>query len=206
MFDIPRSEVLRYLGYKNQILSHELENKINHSIELCQTIMRPKFVFRQYKLNGFLLENTNFTLEGSDIKRHLQGCTEVILLCATLGIDVDRKIMELTAVDKTTALVFDSAGSAAIESYIDIECSKFENATSRFSCGYGDFPLSANLNICSLLNTSKFLGVNVTKNFLLSPKKSVTAVIGIGNGEKSKPLCDYNCSDCQNEKCLYENK
>jgi len=144
-------------------------------------------------------------LQGNSIKRHLKGCKSVILLIATCGFNLDKELEKLFISDKLAAVILDSAGSVAIESYLDEICKDFKNTTGRFSCGYGDFPLSANKDISDILNAGKFIGLDVNSCYLLSPKKSVIAVIGVGNEESPMPLCDHKCQICKHKECLYKN-
>ena len=200
---INKLELLRYLGYNGQNINILMQEKIDKMTELCLKTIRPKNVYKTFELENMSLKGTNFTLQGESVKSHLKGCDRVILMAATCGFDLDQQIAKMFLTDKTSALILDSAGSVAIESYLDNICSVFENATDRFSSGYGDFPLSANKNISEILNAQRIIGLNVNESFLLSPKKSVTAVIGLGRKIKQQPLCDHKCQICKFEKCLY---
>ena len=51
--------------------------------------------------------------------------------------------------------------------------------TSRFSPGYGDFPLSQQAELCAVLNVNRLLGITLTPGGLMVPQKSVTALIGV---------------------------
>lgn len=53
----------------------------------------------------------------------------------------------------------------------------------RFSPGYGDCPLTAQRSIVDALNATRLIGLTVTPTSLLMPTKSVTAVIGLFDGE-----------------------
>ena len=53
----------------------------------------------------------------------------------------------------------------------------------RYSCGYGDYLLSCQANICTLLKANK-IGVNLTNGGMFIPTKTISAVIGI-KGEKN---------------------
>ena len=78
-------------------------------------------------------------------------------------------------------------GAERIESLCDRFCADFENEVSllgkktrpRYSAGYGDFPIEMQFPICEALNSAKKIGVFVNESLLLSPSKSVTAIIGI---------------------------
>ena len=47
----------------------------------------------------------------------------------------------------------------------------------RFSPGFGDFPLETQRGIIPLLSTEKRIGVILSESCIMSPRKSVTAVI-----------------------------
>jgi len=203
---IDRDMLLSYLGYKGQSINALLNEKIEKMTELCYKIVRLKNIYKEFEIgNDYILKDTLFYLEGNSIKEHLKGCKNVILLAATCGQDLDMEIQKLFITDKTSALILDTCGSVAIESYLDNICKDFKNATERFSCGYGDFPLSANKAICQILKADKMIGLNVNSSYLLSPKKSVTALIGLGVVKKP-PLCDHKCQLCTLKECLYNKK
>ena len=105
------------------------------------------------------------------------------LFAATIGFEVERQINKYFISDKTLAVILDSAATAAIESYCDELCDNLEGElTSRFSCGYGDFDISHQKMICQTLDTQKSIGLFTSPSYMLSPQKSVTALIGIKNG------------------------
>ena len=71
--NIPREEVLRYLGYKSsQKIDDNINNLITECIEETKNIINPKFVYAEYTKtlvdNGVLIDGTNLILEGNDIK------------------------------------------------------------------------------------------------------------------------------------------
>ncbi|MBQ7900373.1 MAG: vitamin B12 dependent methionine synthase, partial [Clostridia bacterium] len=70
----------------------------------------------------------------------------------------------------------------------------------RYSPGYGDFPIQAQLDIIPALNCEKKIGLTVTDSALMIPHKSVTAIIGVF---ADKPeLVPHGCENCNMyEKC-----
>jgi len=54
-----------------------------------------------------------------------------------------------------------------------------ETLVSRYSPGYGDFPLAAQRELLSLLDAPRKVGVSLTDTLLMVPSKSVSAIIGI---------------------------
>ena len=199
--EISAIEIFEYLGYKGQIVNAALAAKAQRAIELCKGALTLKNAIRRFDLKSDMrLDQTPVALQGKSIAAHLKGCKSVYLVAATCGFTLDKLIAQLFSADGTLALLCDGAGSVAVEKYLNfLEKALPSDKTSRFSCGYGDFPLSQNADIVRLLNAEKLIGLKVTADFLLSPKKSVTAVIGIG--QKGEAVCDFNCKACKFEKC-----
>jgi len=108
------------------------------------------------------------------------------------------------------ALLLDSAATCAVESYADEICEDLQAGetfalTERFSCGYGDFPLSAQPKILRLLSADTKIGLCSDESFLLSPQKSVTALIGVTkqSAPEKKHGCGNKCGNCKHGGCAY---
>ena len=67
--------------------------------------------------------------------------------------------------------------------------------TDRFSPGYGDLPISLQDSFLRLVDAQKQIGLTVTTTHILTPRKSVTAIIGLANQPQNKRFrgCAY-CS------------
>ena len=183
--EIKKRDVLCYLRYRGQEISEDLDKKIDLAIQICKDNLQLKNIIKKYKINRETksLENTALVLGGKSIWKHLEECDEVYLFAATIGFEVERQINKFFISDKTLAVILDSAATAAIESYCDELCDNLEGElTSRFSCGYGDFDISHQKMICQTLDTQKSIGLFTSPSYMLSPQKSVTALIGIKNG------------------------
>ena len=114
----------------------------------------------------------------------LRGCDRFVLFCATVGIEIDRRIARYALTSPARAAVLDAAGGALVEALCDklTERLSAELAPARFgarfSPGYGNFPLTAQRQVFSLLELSR-IGVGLNDSLLLSPAKTVTAIMGI---------------------------
>jgi cobalamin-dependent methionine synthase I len=143
---------------------------------LLQSVITPRCVWKKFDVG-------RDALRGSDIKTHLEGCDKIIILAATLGLQVDELIRQTEAADMAGAVVLDALASAAIEQVCDLAeadiRAEHSEITARFSPGYGDFPLEVQSELLGLLNAKKKIGLYVNKSNLLIPRKSVTAVIGV---------------------------
>ena len=183
--EIRQTELLRYLGWKGQEFDETLQNKLEEAAKRCLELARPRCVVKKFTISHDMRIADDFALEGQDVAAHLAGCTELYLFAATVGADAEREISRLFAAGKANdALLLDSAATCAVESYADEICEDLQAGetfalTERFSCGYGDFPLSAQPKILRLLSADTKIGLCSDESFLLSPQKSVTALIGV---------------------------
>lgn len=212
---IDKSEVLRYLGYNNTP-DKLTENLIS---ECVLEIYENKNVGYTYKVfdievitNEVKVLNTLITLSGSDISKHLRESKKCAVMAATLGSEIDSKLRYYKKTDIVKACVFDACASVAVENICDyaeneIRLLAFEkhglNITSRYSPGYGNFPLSTQEHIIGLLNASIKIGLTTTENYILIPSKSVTAIIGFA--DKNKEKVHNSCESCSiSQSCSYK--
>lgn len=63
-----------------------------------------------------------------------------------------------------------------------------KDITFRYSPGYGDLPLDVQSSFLRALDAQKKIGLTVSENNLLFPRKSVTAIIGIINSGSKKKI------------------
>ena len=150
----------------------------------------PRRVYRRFDLSEFPSGHPLDCLPRLNI---LQGCANVYLLCATLGSEFDAWQRRLAVSSGADALITQAIGAAVIERWIDAtedeirgELAAGEGLRIRYSPGFGDFPLSAQPAILTILDAPRRIGVSFTDSLLMVPSKSVTAVIGVCNGETAK--------------------
>ena len=179
---IPTEETIRYaLGCAvPKPVDPQWQSKAQAAQQQVLQSSQPRFCWRVFP-SAPLLEQL---LSGQDIRSHLSGCTDCILLAATLGAQVDALIRRAQVRDMEQALWLDAAASAAIEEVCDTAQRQIaeqlgQSLTHRFSCGYGDLPLSIQPQLCTLLDSAKSIGLSVSHSSMLTPVKSVTAILGI---------------------------
>jgi hypothetical protein len=125
-------------------------------------------------------------LTGKSINKFLDGYKSVLICAATLGEEFDRLLRQIQLTDMAGAVILDSLAGEYLESF----CDKKESAifpalkgmpatVRRFSPGYGDFPLSVNRDVVTVLNASIKIGLCVTEEYILTPQKSITGVVGV---------------------------
>lgn len=224
---IKKEEVLRYLGYRGSEIPPHTERLIDGCIIETLGMVRPSYLYQKYSIHtsgdGIHLDGTEIVLTGKDIQAHLNGCQEVYLLCATIGMFVDKNIRLRMVMEPAAGVILDSCGSVAVEQVVDavekeIEKEVMEQGkqiTWRFSPGYGDLPLTIQRDIADILDIHRKLGVSVNEDMLMTPSKSVTAIIGVlehasdcgkqEEGTKENGLIhikEHKCERCKNrERC-----
>jgi len=209
-------EVLRYMGYCGQEILPETLCLIEKIAEEAQACILPKYCTLKIRVKNsdVGVASDGITFVGEDIKKHLSGCDEAILIAATLGFGMEQKIRTYEASELVKAVIMDSCGSALIESYLDMICGeigerlKKENLflTARFSPGYGDLPLSLQKDFLRAVNAERKIGLTCNESFLLSPRKSVTAIVGITRDKPDRCL-KLSCDMCNMAyDCPYRKK
>ena len=121
-------------------------------------------------------------VKSSTLAKVLEESNEVIFLAVSSGIEVDQLINKCTIQNSPSAFYIDAIASAGIESYIEYISNQIcagLNGTKRFSPGYADFPLEFQSYLLERLSAKETLGIMLSKDYLMIPTKSITAVIGI---------------------------
>lgn len=216
---VDKSEVLRYLGHNGQKIDNDLNFKINQCIKETKKEINAKYVYEIYdvkndlNLNTIEFENTNLILKSKDISELLRDCDKCVLMCATLGFNIEKNIRRYSYKDLTKGIIIDACATTSIEEICDLiqetileQVSKDEKSlTMRYSPGYGDLDISANKDILNVLDAQRKIGVTVTKDGIMIPRKSVVALIGITNKKTQK--VKRTCENCSNRfNCEYRRK
>ena len=205
------------MGYHgiNEIAPDMLD-RINKAIDQVESQSHPRIVTREYPLrvrgNDITIYNDTeeIVLTSESLARNLKGCCGAILLAATIGPACDRLVRRAAVTSAADASIYQAAGAAAIEAFLDDPNAQLEKdyeaqglfLRPRFSPGYGDLKLDHQKDWFRLLDISKQIGVELTDSLLMVPTKSVTALIGIGI-DKSKVGCS-GCSGCnKHDSCAY---
>ena len=211
---IDRSETLRYLSHRSAP-----DEKFTVILDRCEKRLLAaikgscRFTYRILTVKSCSDGCVSFpdcvmTLTGKDICEHLDGCGEAALLCATIGSAADALIRKLQLTDMAEAVITDAMAGCAIE-YVCNEAEKAiigscpdRNITWRFSPGYGDLPIELQEQFLSTVGAQKSIGLYATESCMLTPLKSVTAIIGLSHSPIEKKR--RGCSVCNlRGDCLY---
>ena len=205
---INRQEVLKYLSYRGSEIPIEINNLIDECIKEVIEISNPKYIYQIFNIDRredkVFLENSNFELQGGDIKQLLENSSSCILLAQVI------RTLQIRNLAKS--IIMDSCASSAVESICNqitenIRSSiekKGKYTTDRFSPGYGDLPIEIQKDFIEVLDARRKIGINLSSSGIMIPRKSVTAIIGISEKMEKKRFtgCE-NCNmfmDCEYRK------
>lgn len=116
--------------------------------------------------------------------RNLSGCREVFVFALTTGIATDRLLARLNMISQAEHFMTDALASAAAESfcqYVSQKLGQGLKCAPRFSPGYGDVSIRFQRPLLDRLSAGQLLGINLNEAFLMTPVKSITAIMGIRN-------------------------
>ncbi|ORT98850.1 Methionine synthase activation protein [Anaerovibrio sp. JC8] len=211
-FEIDKEETKRYAGLRKSEFDEKL---IDEACDLARLIIHPTGNWELYDYDArtqTVASTPPFILEGESIKKHLMGCSKVVMLSATVGQEIEDKITSLFKEGKyALSLILDAAATAAVEQNADLmEKAIFEKVSRqgykmkwRFSPGYGDWPIEQQPE---MMRTAKadVINVHLTESMMLEPRKSITAIIGLYLIEGTCPdeTKKHNCEACDKTNCL----
>lgn len=213
MAELDWGEARRYLGLHKPggTTDAALEDQLRACGEELVRTARPKAVWRRFPLalgeKSALL--AGMELESAHLRRHLEGCAGVYLFAATLGVEVDRLIHRAGVTDVSRAVMFQACAASLLEAYCDERCGALAREAAgeglflrpRFSPGYGDLDLSCQRALLAALDAPKRIGLTATETMMLSPTKSVTAVVGVG--PEGRGCYAGGCACCGKRDCAF---
>ena len=199
-----------------------LETQMDEAEGLLFDAAEPAFTYK-------MLDAGQLAVRGASLAKHLDGCDRTVVMAVTLGHEIDRLISETQSSRIALGVVIDSGASVLAERTANMaeELIRAELAeaqtrakrtadsaaaaaagnqtaplymTSRFSPGYGDSPLEMQEQLLEFLDAEKQLGITLSKGYMMSPSKSITAIIGLADHPVTGRLA--TCDECVlKDKC-----
>ena len=182
---IDRREALRYLGCSRSV---EDMSGVEGVIDGCErevlAVQNLKAVYSLYDISrGDGLDLGFAKTDSRDLEKYLSGCNKIALFAATAGAGIDRLIAKYNRISPARAAVTQALGAALVEEWCNTVhaqlTAQYGAITARFSCGYGDLPLTLQRDIFAALEEKKKIGVTLSDDCFMTPTKSVTAIVGI---------------------------
>ena len=179
-------EILRYAMMPSTAAAPE-ELPLEECLAAARGAIRPRAVWRRYPLTrcGKELDLGFARTASEDLRRHLEGCGEILLFACTAGAETDRRIARAKLLSPARGLLMHAIGAQQVEGGCDRLCRQLaeqfpdKQLTDRFSPGYGDLPLEMQKDVMTALDCGRTVGITLTDSLLMTPSKSVTAIIGM---------------------------
>lgn len=187
---VNRREILRYAGCRTETAD------VAALLDACLTEAEPVLTYAVCWGEFALPE----AIASRDLRKNLAGCNRVIAFAATVGLGLDRLIARYSRIAPSKAVLLQAIGAERIESLCDMFQQDIGCTRPRFSPGYGDLPIATQREIFRALNCERHIGLFLNDSMLMSPSKSVTALIGLG-----EPIaCEREaCATCRLHECVY---
>lgn len=157
---------------------------------------------------GFLsVENKTLKL-GRQVCGYIRESTQVALFLCTAGEDFTRMTNQLNEQgDIMEAYILDAIASLTVENAMDKIQEQLKDEMSvnkmkisnRYSPGYCNWHLSDQKPLFELIGDNP-VNIQLSDSCLMTPRKSVSGIIGIGANLRHH---DYGCAVCNNETCIY---
>ena len=208
--DARTREAVRYLGFGRNAVDEQTEKLISEAFAELDRIARPKAVPRIFPCvqQEDEIQIGSMKVHSKNLAKNLQGCTQTVLMATTLGIEVDLAMHRYTLTDMAKVVIFQACAAAVLEEFCD-QCQEqiaemapeYKGMRPRFSPGYGDFDIHHQEDILRMLEAHKKIGLSMTESYMLTPTKSVTALIGFAEKETGCPKS--GCEACEKKDCIY---
>jgi hypothetical protein len=211
---INRKQVCRYVGYSADYeLPTRISSLIDEYIDNVHCLIEPSYAYvirdiERVQGSTVAIEGS-ITFENQVIARLLEQCHEVAVFLVTIGKHLEDTAERLASDGlMVQAAVLDAIGSNAVDRVADLVQSKIRGAAStlglgssrRFSPGYCDWDIDGQSRVFQAVDGDA-LGIRLTERCLMMPRKSISAIIGIGPADGN--VEGYNpCKTCNKERCL----
>ena len=179
-------EILRYAMLPSFAPKPE-ELPLQECLKAAKGAAQCRAVWRRYLLvrDGDTLDLGFAKTDSRDLKKHLEGCGEILLFACTAGAETDRRIARAKLLSPARGLLMHAIGAQQVEGGCDRLCARLaqqfpdRQLTDRFSPGYGDLTLEMKRDVMAALDCGRTVGITLTDSLLMTPSKSVTAIIGM---------------------------
>jgi hypothetical protein len=209
--DLDKKEIKRYAGLAKADFSEKI---IDEAATEALILAKPRAVWNIYdydsKRNLIHAQGKDVSVEGKSITKHLQNSLKVIVFSLTIGEEIENAInSHFKEGIYSHSLILDAAATTAVEAAADL----LEKAVSqsvnkeglyliqRFSPGYGDFDIHFQPEMLAL-SDAKSIGISLTESYMLLPRKSITAIIGLTAKQRIQCRAKNNCQNCASLNCI----
>ena len=182
-------EILRYAGYGTEQVDEETRRILKECLKEAENALQYRVCYLEQSvcIAGNACNLGFAMLSSKDLATYLSNCSGCLLMGATVGLELDRLIARYGRVSPVRALLLQAIGAERVEALCDafLNEQKVEYEKKgmilkpRYSPGYGDLSLEAQIPLLAALDCRRQIGLTLTESLMMSPTKSVTAIVGI---------------------------
>ena len=194
---------------REAILGHLKEALIIAREKAAPKISLVKKDILNFKQDSIELEG-GMTFNSKELSSYIKGATHIYAYLVTIGKEIeDAATGHMNSGDHLTGYLLDRIASFAVESLAENTESTLRgfltgrglSVSMRFSPGYCDWPIEEQFKLSEIIDFPG-IGVVLTKSCMMIPKKSISAVVGIGPKELFSKLISP-CAVCNMKVCDY---
>jgi hypothetical protein len=213
--------LIDWIRVKEELLRKErlpADGTINSAAKRClaqaKDLVKVRTSSTENIISGYgdssVILGTGHRLKSRTLSSYLKGADSVHIFVVTIGDGIERAASRLMKNGESLeGYILDRIGSFAAESAAEkLEgqlrasyAARNMSVSRRMSPGYCDWPVEEQLKLQDILDFSR-AGVRLTENCMMVPKKSISAILGIG----SKGLFNdagSRCGRCNKKSCGY---
>jgi len=207
------NDVLRAQGADPDVIRlrrPSLVKSTEDAIAIGIPLLHPRVLYEKYIVKGLVHERLELSsssssngksyLSGQLIAQHLARAQTIIVMICTIGSELDESVSSLFKIDPIIAIALDGVGSASVEMLAIQACNYFEaqakdyglNTTMPLNPGMVGWPVEQGQPQIFTLLDSDEIQVSLTESCMMTPNKSLSMVLGLGEDVSAIGLsCDY---------------
>ena len=212
---ILKSEIIPLLGDEYGVVDPYTEEVIDKCISSCRKTMSPQGGYTKVKalksdsVSEISIDGTNFKV-GKTVKKMLAGSELYAFFLVSAGSGPESlarvlmekgEFLEGYIVDLVASAIAESLANQVQDQIQQMAGESGLKITNRYSPGSCNWHVREQQRLFKLF-PEKFCGITLSDSSLMSPIKSVSALIGMGS---SVTYQEYTCEICPLTACLYRN-
>ena len=211
------TQIEQVLGYKDGESQETISELIHKLLEETESACSIKAEYRVLPIEKFDDSEKSIRINGLvfNVRKIVYGQIKkseriAVFLC-TAGPELSiRSRAAMKDGDLLTGYVYDVIGSEVVEAAVDLMQDSLQEAmsaegkkiTNRYSPGYCGWDVVEQHKLFQLMPYN-YCGIKLNDSALMTPEKSVSGFIGIGENVKQLP---YTCDFCDLKDCIYRKK
>jgi len=202
------------MGFVDGVIPDPFPEVVNNALVSVPSNCSIRGGYKIFNSNETQVDKATITISGhvfyptKIITTQFEKASTLVLFICTAGPEISKLSKRISDDgDPLLGYVYDVIGSLTVEKAMDKVQKELESeclelglkVSDRFSPGYCDWSVSDQQKLFALM-PENFCGVTLSESSLMSPIKSVSGIIAIGNQLKQK---GYQCRWCSDKNCMY---